>query len=289
MAKITILPCLDSDKMAQKRQQELRLSRNSARELGESAVAISKQGWYSNSTDEKIALPVRESISLKVSIPPEFPLPRNERRFEEMRIQVSNETTLQAAKRLLDGGLRVLALNFANGISPGGGFLHGAQAQEESLCRSSSLYLTLVGDPMYRAHAARKQPDSTDWAILSPNVPVFRSDGGAMLEKPYLLSFLTCAAPYAPSVGKRESAILMQSRIHRVLEIARAYGYAGLVLGAWGCGAFDNDPVATATTFKDELVGEFAGAFEDVVFAITDWSSVRRMLGPFRDVFSEPT
>jgi conserved hypothetical protein TIGR02452 len=207
--------------------------------------------------------------------------------FRGTKIQVSNETTLQAAKRLLDDGEKVLALNFANGVSPGGGFLHGARAQEECLCRSSALYLTLSGDPMYGHHAARSLPDSTDWAILSPDVPVFRADYGTMLNEPYLLSFITCAAPYAPTVGKRESAILVKSRIHRILEIAHAYGYSDLVLGAWGCGAFDNDPVETARSFKDHLTGDFSGAFSQIVFAITDWSTDRKMLGPFRNIFMQ--
>ncbi|RMF58961.1 MAG: TIGR02452 family protein, partial [Calditrichaeota bacterium] len=181
---------------------------------------------------------------------------------------------------------KVVASNFANGIHPGGGFLSGARAQEEVLCRSSALYQTLVGDPMYEAHRKRPQPDSTDWAILSPDVPVFRTDDGTPLEEPWLLSFITCAAPYAPTVGQPRSGDLLQRRIHRVLAIARAYGYAALVLGAWGCGAFGNDPHRTARDFRQALETEFDGAFSDVVFAITDWSPERRFLGPFRDVFA---
>ena len=287
MAKITILPCLDSDEIAKQRKQELGVSRDRARELGESAVEISKQGWYLNSQNERVEIPVREAVSHKVSIPPDYILPHNEQHYDEMTIQVSNETTLQASRRLFDDGEKVLALNFANGVSAGGGFLHGARAQEECLCRSSALYLTIKGDPMYGHHAERALPDSTDWAILSPDVPVFRLDDGSMLDKPYLMNFITCAAPYAPTVGKKESSALMRSRIHRVLEIAHAYGYSGLVLGAWGCGAFDNDPVETAKDFRNALFGDFAGAFKRVVFAITDWSPERRMLGPFRDVFPE--
>ncbi len=287
MSKISILPCLDSEEMAKKRNQELRISRDLAMELGKLAVTTSKQGWYLNTNKEKrdISVFVQDSLSQKVSIPPDFPLPFNEQRFDQMTIQVSNETTLQAAKRLLVTGTNVLALNFANGVSPGGGFLHGALAQEECLCRSSALYLSLQDDPMYKHHAARSQPDSTDWAILSPKVPVFRTDEGTILETPYLLSFLTCAAPYAPTIGKQKSAELMNKRIQRVLEISRAYRYDALVLGAWGCGAFANDPFTTAQSFKNELFGDFAGAFQQVVFAITDWSPDRRLLGPFRDSF----
>jgi uncharacterized protein (TIGR02452 family) len=78
----------------------------------------------------------------------------------------------------------------------------------------------------------------------------------------------------------------LKERIQRVLGIARAYGYEALVLGAWGCGAFANDPLRTAKNFRDVLDGEFAGDFSEVVFAITDWSPERRFLGPFCKVFS---
>ena len=106
------------------------------------------------------------------------------------------------------------------------------------------------------------------------------------LEQPWLLSFATCAAPYAPGVGQPLAGDLLQKRIHRVLAIARAYGYRTLVLGAWGCGAFGNDIGRTATDFRRAIEGEFSGAFADIVFAITDWSPERRTLGPFRNVFS---
>jgi uncharacterized protein (TIGR02452 family) len=60
-----------------------------------------------------------------------------------------------------------------------------------------------------------------------------------------------------------------------------------LVLGAWGCGAFGNDPFRTAHDFREALQRRFGGVFEEVVFAITDWTEDRRFLGPFRDTFSE--
>ena len=182
--------------------------------------------------------------------------------------------------------MRPLALNFANGIEPGGGFLRGARAQEEVLCRSSALYQTLVGDPMYQVHRRRPRPDSTDWAIYSPGVPVFRLDDGTALQHPWLLSVITCAAPYAPDIGQPLSGDLLQQRIRRVLAIAWSYGHAALVLGAWGCGAFANDPHRTARDFRQALEHDFRGAFAYIVFAITDWSPERTFLGPFRDVLA---
>jgi uncharacterized protein (TIGR02452 family) len=99
-------------------------------------------------------------------------------------------------------------------------------------------------------------------------------------------SFLSSAAPYAPSIGQPESGDLLLRRIHRVLAIAYVLGYHTLVLGAWGCGAFCNDPYRTAFDFRNALETDFKGHFSDVVFAITDWSPERRFLGPFRDIFS---
>jgi uncharacterized protein (TIGR02452 family) len=222
-----------------------------------------------------------------VSIPPDAPLPAREPiSHPETSVQVTNETTTGASKRLIDAGHRPVALNFANGIDAGGGFLTGCIAQEEALCRSSALYSTLVGDRMYDEHRKRSKPDSSDWTIYSPGVPVFRADDGTELPEPWLLDFLTCAAPYAPRVGQPQSGDLLERRIHRVLAIARAYGYETLVLGAWGCGAFGNDPKRTAADFRKALENEFEGAFSHVVFAITDWSPERRFLGPFRDVFA---
>jgi uncharacterized protein (TIGR02452 family) len=230
---------------------------------------------------------VQAACSAKVSIAPDRELPSTSKvPIAETRVQVTNETTLGAARRLVSAGLRPLALNFANGVSPGGGFLGGARAQEEVLCRSSALFQTLVGDPMYAEHRRRSQPDSTDWVIYSPDVPVFRSDEGIELESPWQLSFITCAAPYARAIRQPEAGDLLQERIRRVLAVARAYSHQALVLGAWGCGAFANDPCRTAVDFRSALEDEFQGAFSDIVFAITDWSPDRRFLGPFRRVFA---
>ncbi len=289
MSQLHILPCLDSEQMASARRRELNIPRYTAAALGLSAVEAARDGVYISPAGHEIDWrdAVQAACDVKVSIPPEAKLPRNERTpFTETRVQVTNETTLGASLRFIEQGLRPLALNFANGIQPGGGFLHGARAQEEALCRSSALYLTLVDDPMYEEHRKRPQPDSSDWAIYSPDVPVFRTDDGTELPHPWLLSFLTCAAPYAPRIGQPQSGDLLQKRIHRVLAIARAYGYSALVLGAWGCGAFANDPHRTAVDFRQALENDFSGAFSDIVFAITDWLPERKYLGPFRDVFA---
>ena len=267
----------------------MQIPRDVAAGLGRSAVKAAQAGFYLTKAGEVIVWrdAVQTACAAKQSIALSTVLPSNERgAFEETTVQVTNETTLGAALRLVERGLRPIALNFANGVQPGGGFLMGATAQEEVLCRSSALYQTLVDDPMYKEHRRRQLPESTDFAIYSPNVPVFRMDDGTELERPWLLSFITCAAPYAPAVGQPQAGDLLKQRIHRVLAIAQGHGYTALVPGAWGCGAFANDARRTAIDFRHALEHVYDGAFSDVVFAIADWSPERKFLGPFREVFA---
>lgn len=286
---LACLPCLDSPEHAAARQRELNIPWAFAAELGRSTVEISRQGFYVNPDGQRVEIEaaVSEACAGKHSIRPEDQLPKfSTPAFRTTGVQVANETTFGASRRLIGNGLNPVALNFANGVSAGGGFLSGARAQEEVLCRSSALFVTLVDDPMYDAHRMRPEPDSTAWSIYSPDVPVFRADGGTELSEPWLQSFITCAAPYAPDIGQPESGDLLQIRIHRVLAIATAFGHSSLVLGAWGCGAFGNDPQRTARDFRSALTGPYAGVFSAVVFAISDWSPERRFLRPFHDAFA---
>lgn len=267
----------------------LRIGHDKAIFLGVSAVEVSHRGYYFNESNAKVdwSAAVEKAQVSKVSLPPSMELPKPVLHPSlSTNIQVGNETTLKAAKRLSKTHSRVVALNFANGMLPGGGFLIGAQAQEEALCRSSALHKTLQDDPMYEHHIENDSAASSDWMIYSPDVPVFRQDCGTSLYRPWNLSFITAAAPFCPTVGPMQSRELLKKRIIRVLEVASAYGYQNLVLGAWGCGAFGNDPHHTAIDFRNALEQQFSGRFLNIFFAIADWSNERHFLGPFRDVFS---
>ena len=287
--RLEIRPALDSEARAGQHRLALDVPFEKAAALGRSVVEAARQGFYVTAAQQRVDIAdlIADACARKVSVPPDAVLPpARGAQYATTVVQVVNDTTFEAARQLIAEGLRPAALNFANGTRPGGGFLRGARAQEEVLCRSSALYSTLLGDPMYAHHAARHLPDSTDWVIVSPAVPVFRTDAGEWLDAPWPLDILTCAAPYAPTVGQPRSGDLLQQRIGRVLDVAAAYGYDTLVLGAWGCGAFGNDTARTARDFRQALEGPAGHAFRHVTFAITDWSIGRKFLGPFAGVFS---
>jgi uncharacterized protein (TIGR02452 family) len=194
---------------------------------------------------------------------------------------VRNETTFAAAKRLVDrfGASSVAALNFASAKNPGGGFLSGSQAQEESLARASALYACLRGQMAY--YDANRQESSllyTDHMIVSPRVPVFRDDDDRLLEQPWEVTIITAPAPNAGAVAKNspEASIdvepTFRRRIEHVLAAAVIYDQAALVLGAWGCGVFGNDSEMVAGLFGEFLLGSgpFSKAFDNVTFAVLD-------------------
>jgi uncharacterized protein (TIGR02452 family) len=140
-------------------------------------------------------------------------------------------------------------------------------------------------------HETHRDPLYSDNAIYSPDVPVFREDDGRLLEQPYRCAFITCPAVNAKVALERDptrgSAIraAMTRRIGRVLAIAAIHDHTAIVLGAWGCGVFGNDPHEIAALFKTALDGPYQGAFATVTFAILDWSPERRLIGPFERAF----
>lgn len=164
---------------------------------------------------------------------------------------VTPETTLRGAARLIASGgfQRIGVLNFASARNPGGGFLRGAQAQEESLARSSALYLSLLRCPeFYAFHGSLNTALYSDRMIYSPRCPVVRDDAGHWLAAPYLVDFITSAAPNAGAIMRNEPhnraqiGPTLRERTRKVLALAAHHKIDGLVLGAWGCGVFQNDP-----------------------------------------------
>lgn len=271
-------------------------SRSECARQGREILGLLDQGSYTTPSGRTVEIgeAVRRAVASTVEYRPGDAVPTKAPgggRFAT-RISVVNGTSLASARAMADRGVSPLVLNFASAKNPGGGFLNGARAQEESLARSSALYACLEGRAMYPHHRASSDAMYSSWMIWSPEVPVVRDDeSGDLLEAPYACTFLTAPAPNAKVVLERdphraeEVDRVMRARVARSLEIARAHGHTHLVLGAWGCGVFGNDPEVVADAYGSELEGAFAGVFEEVVFAVLDWSEERRFVRPFAERF----
>ncbi|MFJ9082414.1 TIGR02452 family protein [Streptomyces sp. NPDC102384] len=234
------------------------------------AVARARAGTRMYGPDP-VPVPPISPVPPAAPVPPVSPVDRT-------RVEVTGESSLEAARRMVgERPQPVAVLNFASARNPGGGYLNGAQAQEEALCRCSALYTCLIEVPEFYAHH-REHRDAfySDRVIHAPAVPVFRDDQGRLLDAPFEAGFLTSPAPNAGVIAQRtpervhEIPAALAARAERVLEVAAAEGYRRLVLGAWGCGVFRNDPGQVAEAFRAPLEGRFADRFEQVVFAVLD-------------------
>lgn len=178
---------------------------------------------------------------------------------------------------------KVLVLNFANPVNPGGGVRRGARAQEEDLCRKSSLLLSLESEEAqkyYRYNRSLNTFMGSDAIILTPDVEIFKDAEGALLEETAVVSVLTCAAPMITygKEGLSEAAFgeMFYRRICGMLKCAAHWGYDTLVLGAFGCGAFGNDARLVSDLFYKALKEfsfhgmEAESFFRRIDFAVLD-------------------
>lgn len=204
---------------------------------------------------------------------------------------ISQKRSFEAASKYARAGKKVCVLNFASAVNPGGGVTQGASAQEECLCRCSTLYPCLnieeIWKKFYGPHRAAGNPLYNDDCLYTPGVVVFKSDVSfpeRMEEQDwYQVDVLTCAAPNLREAmvefvnsdtmkksGKFENGRLYQlfsQRIERIFRIAAVNGAEILVLGAFGCGAFCNPPETVARVFRD-VQKKYDPYFETIEYAV---------------------
>ncbi|HEY1097507.1 MAG TPA: TIGR02452 family protein, partial [Myxococcota bacterium] len=207
---------------------------------------------------------------------------------------VTDESTGDAARRLFGmHGDDVVALNFASARNPGGGFLGGAKAQEEDLARCSALYPTQLTQRDY--YGVNRRDDDlvySDHIIVSPSVPFFRDRQLRLVDVPYLVTIVTAPAPNAGEVLRRDPtaqtriSTALRRRARLVLAAAARSGARHLVLGAWGCGVFRNDPVEVASVFATLLDEGWACAYSSITFAVLDRSKAQTTVAAFRAAFA---
>lgn len=268
--------------------------------IAKETVEILEKGFYANRAGQTIDLKNTLTASIEQSMlytPGMVESLRREalaavRYPEETTIEVTNETTLHAARRCIDAGDgKTVCLNFASAKNPGGGFLNGSQAQEESLARTSGLYPCIAQmKEMYEYNRSLKSCLYSDYLIYSPDVPVFRDDRYELLDEPYSVSFITAPAVNAGVVREREPEnvgvirSVMRNRMDNILSVAWRHGYETVVLGAYGCGVFRNKPVDVAEDFKALIYGKFNNVFKRIVFAVYDKTDRQETFHAFESI-----
>ena len=194
-------------------------------------------------------------------------------------IKVTRNRTFEAVRKLKEKGVncdKIAVLNFASATTPGGGVVSGSSSQEESLCRVSTLYNALTAKQVkiyYDMNRHHKDRFYTDWIIYSPEILVFRNDefedmSVLPMDDWYHCNVITCPAPNLPDATE-EYKIIMRNRIRYILTTAERKGNTHLILGAFGCGAFKNDPEVVSQLFKEVIIDEgFGHLFEYIEFAV---------------------
>lgn len=248
------------------------------------------KNWYES--DETLKKAIQDSIAgTKFYDAESYPaLP--EKKFDTTLITVTNGKTFETAVNLREKNpsSKIAVHNFASATNPGGGVHWGSRAQEESLCRCSTLYPVLDTEEnwkrYYNFHRKRQDAVYTDACIFTPNVIICKSD----VDLPQRLSkedwvtvdVMTCAAPnlreypnnkHNPgndkpvSITDDELLKIHEKRGRHMLTVLANNGVEIFVTGAFGCGAFCNNPYVVAQAYKN-ILPEFVGYFKEVVFAI---------------------
>ncbi len=253
--------------------------------IAQETLAILANGSYCNATGSEVSIARELEASVSGTLHysgdqlAALATHVNQRPRYQTTFEVRNESTFAAARRLAQAGRRdLLCLNFASAKNPGGGFLGGSEAQEENLAKSSGLYPCIVQmTDFYEANRAFGSCIYRDDMIYSPGVPVFRDDHYQLLDAPVATAIVTAPAVNRGAVARNEPERLaeadaaMTARIGMMLALALHHGHRTLVLGAWGCGVFANEPGDMARWFGNHLLrGAYRDAFEHVGFAVLD-------------------
>ena len=222
-------------------------------------------------------------------------------------IEVRNEGTVDAIFRMAGQETRrpeLGVLNFASAKNPGGGFLNGAVAQEECLAFCSNLYLTQTsgqGPKYYEINRAFPDPTYTDTMLIS-DVAFFRDSRYALSQHRVLCPVLTAPAVNMGVVRNGKGPLhslltmnrvpaakeIMKGRMRKILALFAHWNCTQLILGAYGCGVFRNDPEDVARFWQELLAGEGWGRlFSRITFSILERPEKERNILPFRQMFGE--
>lgn len=242
---------------------------------------IAKNNFYISKNGNKVELDnkVKDMIEKTELVNDEVTYVENYKEIQKnyiVRDNIINLGTIDTILKLRNEGVRgnIIALNFASAINPGGGYLSGSKAQEESLCRASMLYESLKKqNDFYKFNRENYTPLYNDRMLYVPNVPIIRNDTLELLDNYELASFIVSPAVNrrkAYSEGIRDEKLIvdiMSKRIEKIVKLAISRKPTVLILGAFGCGVFGNDREVVYDIFE-KCIREFVPVEIKVIFAV---------------------
>lgn len=242
-------------------------------------------------TNNRIKESIQRATASQKLILEKDTLPEQNRDLYETtaKVVVSKKRTLEAAGGYK--GNKIAVHNFASASNPGGGVVRGSSAQEECLCRCTGLFFSLntpdMWDGFYTPHRMEHDPIHNDDIIYTPDVTVFKTD----MARPELMQeddwydvdVITCAAPnlrlnpgniFNKGDGRQQVRIedkellgIHEKRLRRILDVAVMEGMDTIILGAFGCGAFENDPEVVALANRN-VIKDYLHAFKNIEYAV---------------------
>ena len=274
-----------------------------------SAVFQDTQEFYTSSPELQAAIKATMSCTVVYEENDYPPLP--EKRLNSCEITVTKNKSFEAAMlhRKAYPNAHITVLNFASAVNPGGGVKNGSSAQEESLCRCSTLYPALdrrsLWDRYYSVNRQLNTPLHSDACIWTPGIVICKTDTyipDRIEPKDWVVvDIISCAAPnlrtvtgnmYNPERSKSihlpadEQYNLHLKRAKHILHVAAAHMTDKLILGAFGCGAFENDPAAVARAYHDVLP-DYVQYFSSVEFAVYCREHETENYDAFRKIIGE--
>lgn len=170
--------------------------------------------------------------------------------------------SMQTAYAEAGKGGRVAVLDFADALKPGGYPELGAFTQEENMCRCSNLFFALEAHTEYYTHHKSVNNEVyTDGILYVPNVMMFKDDTTYKRIPARQFDVIVCPAPSTDVPFS-----VLSQRANCIVKLAAYKNVDTLILGAWGCGAFGQDPYTVGKAFGRAL--NLYNYFDKVIFAV---------------------
>lgn len=273
-------------------------------------IAVFENTEYLCKNNKKLLKSINDSTRLQKLILENEKMPAIDKNVyaSKAKVVVSKRRTYEAA--CVYKGTKTVVLNFASASNPGGGVEHGANAQEECLCRCSTLIFNLKAGEMmegfYKPHRRARNPLHNDDIIFTPGVTIFKTDTAnpILMDESdwYDVDVITCAAPNlrdqpsnlyntgdgdkAIQISEEELLVLHEKRLRRILDVAVMHGDETVILGAFGCGAFMNSPETVALA-AGNVIRDYLCAFKNIEFAIYCSTKNEKNYETFRGLLKE--